>query len=195
MELWSRLIWEVSELGTTTRRADNEALKHFLTAEQVSQRKPYGRYTISKPSRTSFIGTVNPTGYGFLNDKTGSRRFVVCDIRSIDWQTYTMELTPDLIWGEAYALYLGGEPAELQEEEIQWAVANNENHEIEKPVDIYIERFFERDPSGTNFIASYEICDVLRVFLKSPENLILQRFRRISAKEWISKGKKNNRRP
>jgi len=97
------LVQEVEELGATTRRADLEALKAFITKPFIFERPPYGRHPIYKPAITSFIGTVNPDGVGFLNDPTGSTRFLVCEIEAIDFG-YTGLNVHDL-WAEALWFY------------------------------------------------------------------------------------------
>lgn len=95
-----KLVWEVPELGATTRKADREALKDFISAEQIELRLPYAHDPVRRRALSSFIATVNPEGSGgFLNDPTGYRRFLVAALMSIDWG-YTA-LDPVLIWGEA----------------------------------------------------------------------------------------------
>ncbi len=70
-------VWEIMEIGATTKRADVEALKAHITATTVTERKAYGHYDTVKPAVASYIGTVNPDGAGFLQDTTGNRRFAV----------------------------------------------------------------------------------------------------------------------
>lgn len=97
------LIWEVEELGSTTRRADVEALKAFITLPFIFERPSYGRHPIYKPAVSNFIGTVNPDGAGFLNDPTGNTRFLVCEINKIDFR-YT-EMDVNNLWNEAFWYY------------------------------------------------------------------------------------------
>jgi 5S rRNA maturation endonuclease (ribonuclease M5) len=123
-------LWEVSELGATTRKADREALKSFITLQWVTARKPYGKRPINKPSLASFIGTVNDEA-GFLNDPTGSRRFMSCTLLDIDWE-YT-KMGVDNIWAEAYHLYKSGFNFRLTAEEKQLQAEINEHYEIEDP--------------------------------------------------------------
>jgi len=116
LRLADRLIWEVPELGATTRRADIEALKAFITTRDIYERPPYGRYPIHKPALCSFIGSVNDDGAGFLNDPTGSTRFLACELTDID-HSYTIQPVEQL-WAEAYWFYRNTERAwELLEEE------------------------------------------------------------------------------
>lgn len=71
-------IAELGELGSTTRRADVEALKAFLTNMEDVIRLPYAKRDAVYSRRTIFVGTVN--GTGFLVDDTGNRRFWTIDV-------------------------------------------------------------------------------------------------------------------
>ena len=110
-------IWEVSELGATTRRADVEALKGFLSREVFTVRAPYGRFEIVKPGLASFIGTVN-NAFGVFSDSTGSRRYWATTLTAIDW-AYARNVDINQVWAEAHAAYLGGESWKLAEDEAQ----------------------------------------------------------------------------
>jgi len=103
LKLADHFLWEVPELGATTRREDIEALKAFITTRDISERPPYGRYPIHKRAACSFIGSVNDDGAGFLNDPTGSTRFLACELTDIN-QSYTIHKVDDL-WAEAYWFY------------------------------------------------------------------------------------------
>ena len=112
LRLTDRFIWEVSELGSTTRRADVDALKWFLTLESVVARRSYGRFDIEKPALASFIGTVNPDGAGFLMDATGNRRFRPVTLVKID-RRYADACDISQVWAEAVDAYRRGETADL----------------------------------------------------------------------------------
>lgn len=156
MRCW---LWEVAELGSTTRKADAEALKHFLTQRQVTIRVPYGHNDLVKPALSSFIGTVNNAG-GILNDPTGNRRFMVSNITALDW-SYTA-LDPNQVWAQAFTLYRHGEPWELTGQEAQDATAINADYEIEDPLtDLLITRF-EIDAAQPSWVTpTYAILDRL----------------------------------
>jgi len=96
-------IWEVEELGATTRRADIESLKGFITLPFTYERPAYKKHPLRKPAMASFIGTVNNDGAGFLNDPTGSTRFLTCQIDKIDFN-YTL-MSKDKLWLEALWFY------------------------------------------------------------------------------------------
>jgi hypothetical protein len=98
-------IWEVGELGATTRKADVEALKAFITRHEHSFRVPYAKYEVHKPARASFLGTVNPDNAGFLTDPTGNRRFLTVAVTAINWHGYIADVDVRQVWAQAYALY------------------------------------------------------------------------------------------
>lgn len=141
-------IWEIGELGATTRRSDVNALKNKLTQGSVKFRVPYGHYDVIKPVLTSFIGTVNPDGRGFLIDKTGNRRFAVVNIESIDF-AYT-RLDPCQVWAQAVALFRAGEPWRLTLEETTTQTSINTEHQAEDTIDMLMYEIFYFDRSDDN---------------------------------------------
>lgn len=77
----STWICEIGELDSTTAKKQSE-LKSFLTLNADDYRIPYDKYPVKRVRRTSFCGTVNPTG--FLTDETGNRRYWTIHIDKID---------------------------------------------------------------------------------------------------------------
>jgi predicted P-loop ATPase len=153
-------IWEINEFGATTRKADREALKAFLTTKMVRERKPYGRYDIQGPAIANFIGTVNNES-GVLSDPTGNRRFMIAHINKIDW-SYT-KLEVDQIWAQAFDLYLSGEPWDLQPDEKLLADEINETYQTVDIVEETIKKFFDIDPQQNTWrMATIDIMDMLK---------------------------------
>lgn len=142
--LASKWIWAVDELGATTRRADVESLKAFITKDVATFRAAYARYGSNLPTLACFIGTVNDTGAGFLNDPTGNRRFAVVDLTNID-QGYSKTIDINQVWAQAYALYRAGESWMFSTEEAAAATANAEIHQSADPVSEVIARHFTID--------------------------------------------------
>jgi hypothetical protein len=99
VNLMTKLVWEIGEIGSTTRRADREALKWFITLQNVTVRIPYAKYDITKPALSSFIGTLNPE-QGYLTDPTGNRRFVTVELNSID-HSYSKAVDIAQVWAQA----------------------------------------------------------------------------------------------
>ena len=100
----------MAELAAT-RRAEVEAIKHFLSKQEDIYRVPYGRQVSVFPRQCVFFGTTNDLT--FLRDQTGNRRFwpvVVGENQPTKslWRDLTDEEL-DQIWAEAVQAYKGGE--------------------------------------------------------------------------------------
>lgn len=158
--LSSTWIWEVAELGATTRRADVEALKSFITKIDATFRKPYDKHPITKPALASFVGTVND-GIGFLSDITGNRRFLVTRIAHIDWN-YT-EIDIDQLWAEAVHAYYAGETWLLSDVEAAHRDKLNSGHEQEDSYEGHVLKYFEIDETQENWkLPTSEIVRVIQ---------------------------------
>ena len=159
-EVW---IWEVAELGSTTRRSDVDALKNFLTTENFTARAPYGRSNLQYKAMASYIGTINDVA-GFLNDSTGARRYWVIEIDGINWK-YTEEIDRDQVWAEAYEAYKAGETNELTEQERATVESIAAEYQVINSVEEIIKDCFFLDPDGVNastFTSFKDIRSVLR---------------------------------
>jgi hypothetical protein len=145
IRLMSTWIWEVAEFGQTIRKFDRESLKNFITLHNVTVRRPFGRYDITKPAMASMIGTVN-NEVGILDDPTGSRRFLVTHLEKINWD-YT-KLDVHQVWAEAHALYLAGHTWKLSPVEQVKAAEINATYEIEDPLEGLLLKFFKVEPAN-----------------------------------------------
>lgn len=141
--LATKLVWEVAELGSTTRKADREALKSFLTRQDVTFRVPYTRHPVTKPALANFIGTINPE-IGFLNDPTGHRRYLALEITKINFE-YMAIIDPLQLWAQFVALHRAGETADLTPEELAMANAIRNSHETEDGFAGFVAKFYEID--------------------------------------------------
>lgn len=128
LRLISTWIWNASEINGTTRKADREALKSFITLQTVRERKPFGKFDIQGQTMCSFFGTVNGDG-GFLSDPTGNRRFMTCHMLEID-RNYS-KMNVDQIWAQAYDLYVTGEQWDLDTAEVEEANKINDIYTID----------------------------------------------------------------
>lgn len=167
--LATKLIWEVAELGATTRKADREALKSFLTRQDVTFRVPYTRHPVTKPALASFIGTINPE-IGFLNDPTGHRRYLALEIAKIDFE-YMIKIDPLQLWAQFVALHRKGESASLTPEETAMANAIRNSHELEDSYAGFVAKYYDIDlkyaaPSDANqawSVTTTEVVDQLDI--------------------------------
>lgn len=155
VRLAGQWIWEVAELDATTRRADQSALKDFITKETVTVRKAYGKNDYRGPALASLIGTVNNTS-GFLADETGSRRFLITRLHRID--LHYKEIDPDQLWAQARQLYRDGERWELIGEEAHMQAQVNEGYEVETTLTDWLDRSFDFAPS---YDTPYSLADII----------------------------------
>lgn len=98
---------EIAELeAISSKRADVERVKAFITRRVDSYRPPYGRRVVDVPRRTVFAGSTNESAY--LKDVTGNRRFwpVSC-INTINIDQIKKDR--EQLWAEAVAAFHMGE--------------------------------------------------------------------------------------
>lgn len=158
----SKWVWEVPELGSTTRRQDREALKAFITKGDATFRKPYDRHPVTKPTLASFIGTINNEA-GFLTDPTGNRRFVTVRIESIDWR-YAQEIDIHQVWAQAYALYKQGHIWQLLPSEVQTRDELNQSYEIDDPFVDMLQASYEvvTENPRDYFVTTFELVEHIK---------------------------------
>jgi hypothetical protein len=160
-------VWEVMEIGATTRKTDVEALKGFVTGTVTTERKAYGHFDTVKPSVASYIGTINPDGAGFLSDTTGNRRFNVVNLLCIDW-TYSTAIDPAQVWAQAVALWRKDSRSyRLTAEETQVRDENAAAHMESDLLADMIRRVFTVQPDNSDpgwRISSSELLEALRAY-------------------------------
>jgi len=110
-------VWmvEIAELAAL-RKAEVEAIKHFITKTSDEYRPAYGRVKQKFPRQCVFVGTTN--NVEFLRDVTGNRRFMpvsihegVPDMGSLS-PSFNQKFI-DQVWAEAVHMYRNGESLTL----------------------------------------------------------------------------------
>lgn len=113
-------IIEMAELAGI-RKAEIEAVKHFITKQEDMFRPAYARTSETYLRQCVFVATTNQNN--FLKDASGNRRFIPVDIQNIkltdnsalrDFLDDKNEI--DQVWAEAVMLYKKGEPLFLSKE-------------------------------------------------------------------------------
>jgi Virulence-associated protein E-like domain/Primase C terminal 2 (PriCT-2) len=169
IRMLQKWIWEVKEIKSTIRKTDHETLKGSITQKVVSVRKPYGKSDTTKPVLSSYIGTLNDDGTGFLNDYTGTRRYMTVKILKIDFgYSGTGGVDVNQLWAQAKQLYNNGFKWELSNDEIAELNKTNGRYEIGDPIEDAILRYFDVDETRT---------DLSKDFMFTPTCAILERLR------------------
>jgi len=109
-------IIEIAELSAL-RKAEVEAIKHFISKQEDIFRPAYARTSETFPRQCVFIGTTNE--FDFLNDPSGNRRFIPIDVNKSQVTKHVFEDLDDIIdqiWAEAVFRFRAGEKLTLSEE-------------------------------------------------------------------------------
>lgn len=107
---------EIGELARV-KAADIEVTKSWVTRRSDRYRPPYEREVKDVPRHFVLAASVNPSGYGYLRDPTGNRRFWPVPIRDIDIDRIASDR--DQIWAEAVHYY--------RQREQWWATQDEES--------------------------------------------------------------------
>jgi len=99
-------------------------LKEMITKSAIRIRRPYGFNSEKMIRRASFTGSVNQAT--FLNDTTGSRRFLCFTVTEI---AYPKKDNLDLVYAQALHLFKNGFKYWFDGDEIQKIEQNNEKYQ------------------------------------------------------------------
>ncbi|EJD5654349.1 virulence-associated E family protein [Staphylococcus pseudintermedius] len=150
-------IMEMAELAAT-RKAEVEAIKHFISKQIDRFRVAYGHYIEDFPRQCIFIGTTNKID--FLKDETGGRRFwpltVNPDKVEENWSQLTKE-DINQIWAEAQYFYEQGEKLYLSSELEKEMRSIQSKHTEDSPYVGIVEEFLNTPiPSNWNELSIFD---------------------------------------
>ena len=119
-------------------RSEIGSLKEIITKTQIRMRKAYGHNNETMPRRASFAGSVNTAQ--FLNDSTGSRRFLCFELEGIQYQ-HNVDI--NLAFSQALFLFKSGFRYWFDQEEIKSITENNEQYQLHSPEEELLLTWFE----------------------------------------------------
>jgi hypothetical protein len=119
-------------------RSEIGSLKEIITKTQIRMRKAYGHNNETMPRRASFAGSVNTAQ--FLNDSTGSRRFLCFELEGIQYQH---DVDINMAFSQALFLFKSGFRYWFDQEEIKSITENNEQYQLHSPEEELLLTWFE----------------------------------------------------
>jgi hypothetical protein len=119
-------------------RSEIGSLKEIITKTQIRMRKAYGHNNETMPRRASFAGSVNTAQ--FLNDSTGSRRFLCFELEGIQYQ-HNVDI--NMAFSQALFLFKSGFRHWFDQEEIKNITENNEQYQLRSPEEELLLTWFE----------------------------------------------------
>ena len=119
-------------------RSEIGSLKEIITKTQIRMRKAYGHNNETMPRRASFAGSVNTAQ--FLNDSTGSRRFLCFELEGIKYQ-HNVDI--NMAFSQALFLFKSGFRFWFDQEEIKSITENNEQYQLHSPEEELLLTWFE----------------------------------------------------
>lgn len=114
------ILVEWGELDSTLK-GDQAKLKAFISESVDEYRSPYERLPEAYPRITSYISTVNVED--FLKDETGSRRYWVIPISTIN-RDKIIAIDKERFWGTVYSLW--------KSEEVEYFLTKAEREQLAK---------------------------------------------------------------
>ncbi|WP_395061972.1 VapE domain-containing protein [Flavobacterium sp.] len=139
-------------------RSEIGSLKEIITKTQIRMRKAYGHNNETMPRRASFAGSVNTAQ--FLNDSTGSRRFLCFELEDIKYQH---EVDINLAFSQALFLFKSGFRYWFDQDEIKSITENNEQYQLHSPEEELLLTWFEscEKDKASNFLNASQIATKL----------------------------------
>lgn len=143
-------------------RSDIESIKSKITQDKIELRLPYAKADIKAWRRASFVGSVNRDE--FLNDATGSRRFLPFKIKKI---TYKKDYDIKPLYSQAYKLFKEGRKYWFDSEDIERLERHNDPHKDKTMEEEYVLQHFRKptkediSKGSCEYLLAGEIMDIV----------------------------------
>lgn len=155
----SKWLVELGEIGATFSRSDTEALKAFLSRGFDEVRPPYARAANRYPRRTAFFGSVN--NVRFLVDDTNNRRFWPIEVSAIN---YRHDIDMQQVWAEALHQVERGEAWHLNPDENRLIGEHNEAFRSMDRVEECILTRYDAGGTPCRYLSAAEVLEEVGVY-------------------------------
>lgn len=153
------------ELSTLSKTEIN-AQKTLMSKSYIKVRHPYDKKPKMEPRRASIWGSTNKAE--FLNDVTGTVRWLCFTVLEINWD-YKRDIDMDLVWSQAYRLYLSDFKYEMSADEIREnELLNNQFKTISAETEL-VQKFFSPGTKEDHdkFMTATDICNHIMLNMSS----------------------------
>ena len=169
ISLCRNFIINLDEL-TVLAKTDIDRIKKTFAIDEVNARLPYDKSESILKRIGNFVGSTNNSE--FLNDPTGSVRWLCFEIENINWE-YSKVVNMDLVYSQAYSLFKSGFDYKVTPEELAENEKSNEKHTVQtKEMSAILEHFSK--------VKDEDFCDAFfwtpRRIAMELENLTKQKF-------------------
>lgn len=146
-------------------RSEIGYLKELITKTFIKMRRVYGRNNERMNRNASFCGSVN--NLQFLNDATGSRRFLCFEVLAIEY-LHTIDI--NLVLAQALYLFKNGFQFWFNQDEIKAINSNNEQYQLKTAEEELLLTWFEKpkDKYNISYLSTSEIATKLSIAAKLP---------------------------
>ncbi|WP_121365085.1 VapE domain-containing protein [Flavobacterium limicola] len=152
----------LDELAVLSKKEINQ-LKSYFSKTSINERLPYDRKNSILPRVCSFIGSTNMAT--FLNDETGSVRWLCFELTSPINFAYKTEIDINKVWAQAYALANSDFDCELSFKDVQENEKRNSKYTTLSVEHEVISKYLKIPENDTNnqFMTSSDIMHHLSV--------------------------------
>jgi hypothetical protein len=145
-------------------RSEIGSLKELITKTHIRIRRAYGHNNETLPRCASFAGSVNTVQ--FLNDTTGSRRFLSFEVTDIK---YDHKVSLNDVYSQALHLFKSGFRFWFNRDEIDAINTNNEQYQLRSPEEELLLTWFEPvqlNPDGSPSVHSPQYLNASQIAAK-----------------------------
>lgn len=152
------------------RPSEMNQFKAMVTMPSINERSAYARNKMHRAHVASFCGTGN--NIAFLNDPTGTRRWLAFEALSID-DPFKTSLPYREIYAQGLALYRSGFRYWFNQEEMDRLGKHNEQFEVPCMERELVQMYYRKPMPGEHgvFVSTAEIMQRINVMIKTPLSL------------------------
>ncbi|EIX1762582.1 hypothetical protein OP658_002905 [Cronobacter sakazakii] len=158
LQVVSKWLVELGEIGATFSKSDIESLKAFLSKDKDELRPAYARAANRYQRRTAFFGSVN--NVQFLMDDTNNRRFWPIQVAAVNYQH---SIDVQQVWAEALARITAGETWHLDQQENRVIGEHNDAFRSKDRIEEMILAMYDPSATPSRYVSASDVLNEIGV--------------------------------